>query len=250
MRTSMDTLRAVKQAAGCTLNDLVLAGVSGGVGRFFQRRGFPMDGVEFRAAIPVSTRPASQRGETGNQVGACLATLPLAEADPVERVRQVHQMMAKIKASQQSAGAELLAGAAELASFTMMTAAARLVGGRARPYNLIVTNVPGPPETLYLLDAPMRAAYPFVPLFEHQALGIALLSYAGQLSWGLAGDWDLLPDLVELKDDLQASLAEVLAAPARPLEVGTEAPAPKPRRRRREPPAFMASALLPQTTPA
>ena len=80
------------------------------------------------------------------------------------------------------------------------------------PYNLIVTNVPGPQFPLYMLDARLLQAYPLVPLFENQALGIALFSYDGQLCWGLNADRDLVPDLHLLADDIAASFAELQAS--------------------------------------
>jgi hypothetical protein len=80
---------------------------------------------------------------------------------------------------------------------------------RARAYNLVVTNVPGPPVPLYLLDARIASIFPHLPLFENQGLGIALLSYAGRLYWGLTADWELVPDLVALRTAVMASLAEL-----------------------------------------
>ncbi len=85
---------------------------------------------------------------------------------------------------------------------------------RMSPYNLIVTNVPGSQFPLYLLDARLLQAYPLVPLFENQGLGIALFSYDGQLCWGLNADRDLVPDLQTLAADIAASFAELHAAAA------------------------------------
>jgi diacylglycerol O-acyltransferase len=83
---------------------------------------------------------------------------------------------------------------------------------RMSPYNLIVTNVPGPQFPLYMLDARLLHAYPLVPLFENQGLGIALFSYDGQLCWGLNADRDLVPDLQALADDIVESFTELRAA--------------------------------------
>jgi diacylglycerol O-acyltransferase len=80
---------------------------------------------------------------------------------------------------------------------------------RQRSFNLIVTNVPGPPLPLYLLGAPLLESYPVVPLYRNQALGIALFSYCGGLYWGLNSDWDRVPDLHDLVGDLAASFEEL-----------------------------------------
>jgi hypothetical protein len=82
---------------------------------------------------------------------------------------------------------------------------------RLRAFNLIVTNVPGPPVPLYLLEAPVQAAFPLVPLYENQALGLALLSYAGGLFWGVTSDWDRVPDVHDLAHGLAASFEELRA---------------------------------------
>jgi hypothetical protein len=89
---------------------------------------------------------------------------------------------------------------------------------RQRSYNVIVTNVPGPQIPLFLLGAPLCDVFPMVPLFENQALGFALLSYAGGLGWGLNADWDLVPDLHDVVNDLRDSFAE-LRDQARPIEM-------------------------------
>ena len=109
----------------------------------------------------------------------------------------------------------MLAGLADLVgSLSVMNLGVRLMP-LVNPYNLIVTNVPGPPMPLYLLGARMLEAYPLVPLFPGQALGIALFSNAGKLFWGFNADWDSLRDLRDLVDDVEASLADLQKA-ARP----------------------------------
>jgi hypothetical protein len=86
------------------------------------------------------------------------------------------------------------------------------LASQASPFNLVVTNVPGPPTPLYLLGARMLEAYPLVPLFTGQALGIALFSNAGKLFWGFNADWDALPDFHDLVGAVTASFAELQKA--------------------------------------
>ena len=105
----------------------------------------------------------------------------------------------------------MLTETAEWTTALPLAAAVRLIS-RTRAFNVIVTNVPGPPVPFYLLDAPMVAGYPHVPLFENQGLGIALLSYAGRFSFGLVGEWDLLPDIDRLAAAIEAAFAGMLAS--------------------------------------
>jgi hypothetical protein len=105
----------------------------------------------------------------------------------------------------------MLTETAEWTTALPLAAAVKLIS-RTRVYNVIVTNVPGPPVPLYLLDAPLIAAYPHVPLFENQGLGIALLSYAGRFAFGLVGDWYLLADLDRLASWVEAAYGELREA--------------------------------------
>jgi hypothetical protein len=95
---------------------------------------------------------------------------------------------------------------------------------------VVVTNVPGPQFRTYLLGAPLVAAYPLVPLYRNQALGIALFSYDGGLFWGLNADWDAVPDLHDLVEALQAEFEALCKAAAAP-PARAQADAPEHRRR-------------------
>ena len=106
----------------------------------------------------------------------------------------------------------MLAGLADLVgSLSVMNLGVRLMP-LVNPYNLIVTNVPGPPMPLYLLGAKLLAGYPMVPLFEHQGLGVAIFSYEDRLFWGLNADWDLVPDLNHFAAAIETSFDELYAA--------------------------------------
>jgi hypothetical protein len=134
--------------------------------------------------------------------------------------------MRGLKESGQAVGAQALTSLADFAPPTIMSQAARLQS-RQRFFNLVVTNVPGPQIPLYLLGRRLRAFYPVVPLAHHQALGIAIMSYDGRLGFGLLADYDALPDLEALADDLEAAIADLArAAGARegPRAVRTPSP--------------------------
>jgi hypothetical protein len=141
------------------------------------------------------------------------AELPLAERDPRRRLRRVIESTRELKASRQARGVELLEEVSELGLTTLFAQFARLTAF-TRPFNVVVTNVPGPQFTAYLLDAPLVAAYPLVPLYRNQALGIALFSYDGGLFWGLNADWDAVPDLHDLVGALASEFDALRAAAA------------------------------------
>src|SRR5262249_30707874 len=153
-----------------------------------RRGGIPTSGA-FRVAVPVNTLDTAQRTGLGNHVWAWIVSLPVAERDPVRALQLIREQTRHLKETAQAASGEILTETVEWTTARLIPLGARLVS-RAQP-NLIVTNVPGPPLPLFLLDARVEAIYPHVPLFELQGLGIALFSYAGGLFWGLTGDWDL-----------------------------------------------------------
>ena len=216
VNSDLDTARTIKNSLGGTVNDVVLATVAGALGSYMRSKGHPTRGLELRAMVPVSMRPDEDRGGTGNQIAVMWATLPVGEADPVRRLRRISESMAEVKSSGQAVGAKALSELSGFAPQTIMSQAARLVP-RQRFFNLVVTNVPGPQFPLYLLGARLRDIYPMVPIAEHQALGIAVISYDGRLDFGVNGDWDALSDIELLGEDLRSSLAELKkAAQARP----------------------------------
>ncbi|MBV9472389.1 MAG: DUF1298 domain-containing protein, partial [Solirubrobacterales bacterium] len=119
--------------------------------------------------------------------------------------------MEGIKDSGQAVGAQVLTELSGFAPPTIIAQAARLQA-RQRLFNLVVTNVPGPQFPLYVLGRQLEAPYPMVPLAENTALGIAIMSYNGQLNFGLNADYDALGDLERLADELRASIEELVAA--------------------------------------
>jgi WS/DGAT/MGAT family acyltransferase len=211
----LDRLRRIRRRVGGTLNDVVLTCVAGALGAVTARHGhMPADGV-LRAAVPVSVRTADDAAAPGNRVSIWLVPLPIDEPDPVRRLDVINATTTQLKRRNDAAGASVLTTAADWTGAAMLSWAARLLDN-ARIYNLIVTNVPGPPVPLYLLGAPMRAAYPHLPLFENQGLGVALLSYLDRLFVGLTGDWSLGAHVDEFADALGAAADALAAAVALP----------------------------------
>jgi diacylglycerol O-acyltransferase / wax synthase len=156
-------------------------------------------------------RSDGERGALGNRVAAMIASLPISERDPLRRLERVRAVMGDLKLSKQALGAEVLAAVGEWTPATLVALGVRLAF-RGLPSNLVVTNVPGPQMPLYLLGARLSEAYPLVPLFVNQGLGIALFSYAGGLYWGFNSDWDLIPDLHDFVVAVDATFRELGAA--------------------------------------
>jgi WS/DGAT/MGAT family acyltransferase len=230
VRASLDDVKAIKNALGGTVNDVVLAIVAGALGRHMARNGAdPVDTL--RALVPVSVRSEEERGALGNRVAAMMAPLPVSEDDPQRRLTTIAAAMQGVKRSGQAVGAQVLTELSGFAPPTLMAQGSRLVSTE-RFFNLVVTNVPGPQFPLYLLGRELREIYPMVPLAKGQALGIAIMSYNGRMNFGLLGDWDALPDLDDLAGDLEDSLAELARAAGVTLggPSGTRPKVPRQRR--------------------
>jgi diacylglycerol O-acyltransferase / wax synthase len=201
LRFDLAEVKEVKKQLGGTVNDVVLATVAGALRRFLGRRRVDTAALKFRAMVPVNIRTQDQTGTFGNRVAMMSAELPLAEPSPRKRLAQVIERTRELKSSKQAHGVEILEEISELGLTTLFAQFARLTA-LTRPFNVVVTNVPGPQFRTYMIGAPLVEAYPLVPLYRNQALGIALFSYDGGLYWGLNADWDALPDLHDLVDAL------------------------------------------------
>lgn len=221
----LDRFKAVKNALGGTVNDVVLAVVAGALGRYMRLHGDATDGLVLRAMVPVSVRADAERGALGNRVAAMWAPLPVGIVDPVARLQRISHDMREIKESGQAVGAQVLTGLSGFAPTTIVSQAARLQA-RQRLFNLVVTNVPGPQFPLYMLGRELEAIYPMVPLAKNTALGIAIMSYHGQLNFGLSADYDALTDLETLAEELRAEIESMASA------AGAGGPGPRRRARR------------------
>jgi diacylglycerol O-acyltransferase / wax synthase len=211
VEADLDRFKAVKGALGGTVNDVVLAVVTGALRAHLLRRGRDPEGLELKAMVPVSVRADAERGALGNRVTAIYAPLPVGLAEPLERFRAVHAAVGDLKASGQAVSAEALTQLAGFAAPTVLDQAARLQA-RQRFFNVTVTNVPGPQFPLYILGRRLLAFYPKVPLVLNTALGIAIMSYDGKIFFGLLGDYDAMADLDDFAADLRASIDELATA--------------------------------------
>ena len=210
-RSSLDDFKAIKNAVGGTVNDVVLAVVSGALGRWLRTRGVRTEGLELRALVPVSIRRPGAEGELGNQIAAMRGPLPVYATDPLDRLEIVMEAMADLKQSKQALGAEVISSLNDFAPPTLLAQASRL-NFSTRLFNLIVTNVPGPQFPLYLLGLELQELAPVAFLPENHALAVAIISYNGCVDFGLLGDYDAMPDLDVFADYLDDALAELMQA--------------------------------------
>jgi len=206
----LEEVKEIKNRLGGSVNDVVLGITAGALRRFLiAERSYDVTDAEFRVMNPVSTRQPDQRGALGNQVAMWLVDLPIQEPDTRTRYELVKQRTSNLKKTNQAVGAATLVELSSGTPITLLSLANRVVGSKMRPFNMTVTNIPGPQFPMYLLESEMIANYPMVPLWAQHGLGIALFSYNGQLLWGIHADYDALPDSDRFLAAIHASFREL-----------------------------------------
>lgn len=210
-RLPLDEVRRIGRAAGGTVNDVVLALVSGAVRRLLERRSIDPAGIAFRVAVPVNVRSEADAATLGNRVSSLIVPLPLGEADPWRQLERVVATTRELKGSGESQALDLVG---RLSDWLPAGVMARLSEASRRAVNMIVTNVPGPRVPVYMLGARMLESHPLVPLMANEALNIALFSYQGTLSWGFNSDWDGLADLHDFVESIPLGFEELAKASA------------------------------------
>ena len=203
----LEAVKAVRASLGGTVNDVLLAVVAGALRQLFEARDEPPP-AEVRALIPVSLRGNDSKGLSGNRVTAILCALPVGEPDAWKRLRTVAGEMKALKESGQAVGALAWTHLGDFAPPALLAQVARFQS-TFRYMNLVVTNIPGPQEPIYLLGRKMLDWFPLVPLAQGQTLGIAIQSYDGKIGIGLLGDAEALRDLPVLAKAIPEALAEL-----------------------------------------
>src|SRR2546429_695723 len=211
VRSELETFKRIKDALGGTVNDVVLAVVTGALRNWLRQRGIKTDGLELRALVPVSIRAEDERGRLGNRIAAMRGPLPVYVADPVRRLQIVREAMGELKQSKQALGAEVISRFNDFAPPTLLAQASR-INFSTRLFNLIVTNVPGPQIPLYVLGRELEGLFPVAFLPQNHALAIAIMSYNGRINFGLLADYDAMQDVDEICEGIEAALAELLQA--------------------------------------
>jgi diacylglycerol O-acyltransferase / wax synthase len=222
VQTELAQFKAIKNSLGGTVNDVVLAVVTGALARWLRTRGVRTDGLELRAQVPVSIRSEGDQHRLGNQIAVMRAPLPVYARDPVERLRIVRESMEGLKESKQALAAQVIAGLEDFAPPTILSMASRM-NWSTRLFNMIVTNVPGPQFPIYLLGRELLELVPVAFLPDNYALTVAAMSYNGKLDFSLLGDYDAMPDIDLLGQYVEEALEELLAAAGRPPQKPTKA---------------------------
>jgi WS/DGAT/MGAT family acyltransferase len=211
----LDTFKRVSKTAGGTVNDAVLAAVTGMLGRYLEAAGpsgYPLGERRPVALVPVSVRGTGETGELGNRISTVFVDLPVREPDVHERIRLISAQTRELKESAAVRAGALMVGAGGWAPPLISGLLARAMG-QVRAFNVVVSNIPGPQQPFYLSGVRMREVYPVVPLNPaNQGLTIGILSYDGQMCFGLLADRDVDPPLSVAADGLREALAELHAA--------------------------------------
>jgi WS/DGAT/MGAT family acyltransferase len=214
-RLPLKDIKAVKNAAGTTVNDVVLAVCAGALRRYLQgRRELPAQPLI--AVCPISVRNGSSQNHSSNKVSAMFTSLATDIDDPLQRLLAIRRVTRNAKEEHSAIGADMLQNWAEFAAPTTFNLAARFytrmkLADRHRPiHNVVISNVPGPPFPLYLAGAELVAAYPMGPVMEGAGLNITVMSYLGSVDFGFMAGSTLMPDLWDLADEVEPAFDELL----------------------------------------
>jgi WS/DGAT/MGAT family acyltransferase len=213
---SLDTVKAIKNARGTTVNDVVMAACAGALRRYLLERGELPD-RQLQAMVPISVRTDGDEGTMGNKVTALVAMLATDHDDPLERLDQTHAAM-EVAKDRNAVPADLLSDYSQFATPAVGARAARVVArlrlaDRFRPpVNLVISNIPGPNFPLYYAGAKLLHLYPVSAIVDGIGLNITLQSYLGSLDFGLVSTPEMVPDLWDLLDLLVDEFAELASA--------------------------------------
>ncbi|MDX1382058.1 MAG: wax ester/triacylglycerol synthase family O-acyltransferase [Thermoanaerobaculia bacterium] len=224
-------LRQVKSVLGGTVNDLVLAILSGGLGRYLRGLGERTEGVELRAMCPVSMRAADQQGRLGNLVSMMIAPLFVGIEDPLERLEAEREAMASLKDAGQAEAFYDMTQLGSGMSPAWMAMAGMLMPGVQTVFNTVSTNVPGPQIPLYQNGRRLLAWLPMGVVSSNIGLFVAILTYNQTITLGLTVDAELVPDPWAVARALEESYRELRAVsgvePEEPSEAIFTSAAPK-----------------------
>jgi WS/DGAT/MGAT family acyltransferase len=211
-RADLADAKRVKNELGGTVNDVVLAAVTGALRTFLLSRGETVEGRTIRSLVPVSTRHPDDHGVPGNLVSAVFADLPVGVADPAARLSLITRQLAQLKHGGMAVGVDAMMAATGYLPLTLFALTARAVAHfPQRAFSTVTTNVPGPQVPLYLLGCRMTEMFPYIPLAIDLRITVGIMSYDGQLTFGVTGDHEAVPDLDVLCRGIESAMAELAA---------------------------------------
>jgi WS/DGAT/MGAT family acyltransferase len=187
----LEEVKGAGQAMGGTINDILLTVVTGALRRYLQAQGAKVENLNFRAVVPVNLRPQDEELQLGNKFGLVFLSLPVGIEDPVERLRELKRRMDALKDTPEPIAAFGILTAIGIAPACVQDVVVAIFGAKGTG---VMTNVPGPRETIYLANSPLETIMFWVPQSGHLGLGVSIISYAGQVRVGIATDHGLIPD--------------------------------------------------------
>jgi WS/DGAT/MGAT family acyltransferase len=201
---------SVKEIGGyfrCTINDVLMAAVSGALRRYLLDRGDDLDDAELRVAIPVNVREMTEEIELGNQFSLVILSLPVSLDDPVVRLRETRKRMRTIKES-----ADAFVGFQVMKIMGIPPKGITKKGAEffASKFTAVLSNVPGPRQPLYFTDKQIKNMMFWVPRSGDVAIGISILSYAGSVTLGIASDTRIAPDPEKITDYFNKEFSQLL----------------------------------------
>ncbi|OBI62085.1 diacylglycerol O-acyltransferase [Mycolicibacterium fortuitum] len=208
---SLDDVNTVCRAFGVTVNDVALAAITDSFRNTLIRRGEKPRRDALRTLVPVSMRSDDAHDRTDNRVSVMLPYLPVDKADPVHQLRTVHSRLSRAKASGQREAGNILVSAANAIPFPITAWTVRaLTRLPQRGVVTVATNVPGPRKRLRFMGCEVVRLLPIPPLAMQLRTGIAILSYADRLVFGVIGDYDAAPDVCELALGIERAVARLV----------------------------------------
>ena len=208
---SLDDMKKVCRAFDVTLNDVALAAITDSYRALLLRHGEHPSGNSLRTLVPVSVRSANAFGQTGNQVSIMLPFLPIDQEDPAEQLRLVHRRLSRAKTSGQRQAGSVLLSAANYIPFMLSAWTVRVLTRLPqRGVVALATNVPGPRKPLRIMGRNVVHLLPIPPIALQLRTGIAMLSYANELAFGITADFDAAPDVDELSRGIERGLARLV----------------------------------------
>jgi WS/DGAT/MGAT family acyltransferase len=215
-RASLDDVKKIKRELGGTVNDVVLAAISGGFRALLLARGEQPQPHMVRSLVPVSVREPGEENTYGNQVSAVLADLPVHIPDPAERLAAVQAELQALKATKEAVAGEALVALGRYSWYPLASWWVRLAFALPqREVVTVTTNVPGPGQPLYGMGRRLLEIIPYVPIATTVRTGISIFSYNGNVTFGITGDFASNPDLDVLARGIEQGVSELLAAARR-----------------------------------